>query len=254
MTGVSIFVHAVKMVLNNLGPALRIGAVPLLILAAAGWLFSSSFTAATESGAAPIPGASAFGNGLILMVVSILVSLWIAVAWHRYILLEEQPGAFLPQWNGAAIWAYFKVALILGLLLIVISVPLMLLGGFVLFASVAEDGPPGLVTGFLFFLLVGLPMTWLGYRLGASLAGAATDAPLSLGDSWRATAPGAADLAVLALVSVVALWLPSFIVAELPRILSVPLGAVIQWAATMIGVGVITTIYGHYVQGRALNA
>ena len=251
MTGVSIFVHAVKMVLNNLGPALRIGVVPLLILAIAGWALAP---AAPPPGEIALPTAAGFGGGFLLMVVSILVSLWIAVAWHRYILLEEQPGAFLPQWNGTASWAYFKVALILGLLLIVVAVPLMLLGGFVLFASLAEDGQPGLVTGFLFFLLVGLPLTWLGYRLGPEQAGAAPDEPLSQGESWRATAPGAADLVVLALVSVVALWLPSFIVAELPRVLSVPLGAVIQWAATMIGVGVITTIFGHYVQGRALNA
>lgn len=254
MTGVSIFVHAVKMVLNNLGPALRIGVVPILVMAVSGWFFGSGFTPGTEGGPDVLPDANAFGRGVVALVVSLLMSLWVAVAWHRYILLEEEPGAIMPNWNGGAIWAYFKAAVVLALIMIVAALPLTLLGGFVLFASVAENGPPGLVTGFLFFLLVGLPLTWLGYRLGASLAGAATDAPLSLGDSWRATAPGAADLAVLALVSVVALWLPSTLVAELPAALAIPLGALVNWAATMIGVGVITTIYGHYVQGRALNA
>lgn len=254
MTGISIFVHAVKMVLNNLGPALRIGVVPLLILAAAGWMFSSNFTSSPGGGPATIPDAGAFGSGFVLMVVSILVSLWIAVAWHRYILLEEEPGAFMPGWNGSAIWAYFKTAFLIGLILIVAAIPLVMVAGILVFPGLASDGEPGLFAGFMFLVIVVLPLTWLGYRFGPSLAGAAVDDRRGLGEAWSATSRGAVDLLVLALVSVVVFWVPSTIVAELPRLLAVPLNAVIQWAATMVGVGVITTIFGHYVQGRALNA
>lgn len=255
MTGISIFLHSIRMVLGNLGPALRIGVLPLLVMAAAGWMFASNFTAPPEGGAPTIPDAGAFGSGLVAMVVQILVSLWIAVAWHRYILLEEEPGAFAPGWNGTAIWAYFKAALIVGILMILLAIPLMMLAGFLAMPSMgASGGEPGLIAGLVFFLLVGIPLTWVGYRLGPVLAGAAIGQGQTLAEAWRATARGAVDLLVLAAVSVLALWLPVMVVSVLPGVLAVVLNAVINWASVMVGVGIITTIFGHYVQGRALNA
>lgn len=255
MGGVSIFVHAVRMVLGNLGPALRIGVVPLLITAVAGWFFASNVA---PVGPVPqMPDSGAFGSGLVLIVVQILVSLWVAVAWHRYILLEEQPGAFLPQWNGNAIWEYFKVALIVGVILFLLSIVISLVAGLVVMPLLISGSGPGLIAGMLIFVIVALPLAWIGYRLGPSLAGAAIGDPRTLGESWAATARGSTDLVILAIVSVLVLWLAQLPVMALQftvPILATALSAVINWLTVMIGVGVITTIYGHYVQGRPLNA
>lgn len=255
MNGVSIFVHAVRMVLGNLGPALRIGVVPLLITAVAGWFFASNVA---PTGAVPqMPGAGAFGSGLVLIVVQILVSLWVAVAWHRYILLEEQPGAFLPQWNGAAVWAYFKIAFIVGLILFLLSIVISLVAGFLVMPLMMSGSGPGLIAGMVLFVVIALPLIWLGYRFGPSLAGAAVGDPRTLGESWAATARGAVDLFILAIVSVVVLWLAQLPVMALQLsvpILATALAAVVNWLTVMIGVGVVTTIYGHYIQGRPLNA
>lgn len=254
MAGLSIFVHAVRMVLGSLNPALRIGAVPVLVMVISGWLLASG-TAPVDGTVPQMPGAGAFGGGLLLMVVQVLASLWVAVAWHRYILLEEQPGAFLPVWNGAAIWSYFKAGLIVGLIIAALAIPLMVIVMLVLMPGMMESNqPPGLFAGLVIFLVVGIPATWLGYRLGPKLAGAAIGQDLSVGEAWRATARGAVDLLGLAVVSAVALWLPLMIVGQLPGILRLLLSAVLNWASVMVGVGIITTIYGHYVQGRALNA
>ena len=254
MAGLSIFIHAVRMVLGNLNPALRIGAGPVLVMVIAGWLLASN--AVPSDGAVPqMPGAGAFGGGLLLVVVQVLASLWVAVAWHRYILLEEQPGAFLPVWNGGAIWSYFKAGLIVGLVVFALAIPLMVVAIMVLMpGTMANDQPPGLFAGLVMFLVVGIPATWLGYRLGPKLAGAAIGEGLTLGEAWRATARGAADLLGLAAVSAVALWLPLMLVEQMPGILRLLLSAVLNWASVMVGVGIITTIYGHYVQGRSLNA
>lgn len=257
MNGVSIFVHAVRMALNNLGPALRIGVVPLLILAVAGWIFAANVVPSHPGAMPQMPGAGAFGSGLLLIVVQILVSIWIAVAWHRFILLEEQPGAFLPVWNGGAIWAYFKVALIVGLLLFLLSIVISLVAGLLVLPIIAVGGQPGLLAGAVLFLVIGLPLAWIGLRLGPALAGAAIGDPLTLGDSWAATGRGAVDLLVLAVVSVLALWLVTLPLIWLQFVapaVATLLSAVINFASVMIGVGIITTIYGHYVQGRPLNA
>lgn len=254
MTGISIFVHAIRMVVNNLGPALRIGVVPLLVMAAAGWFFGSGFTPMTESGPAVVPDAGAFGRGLVAMVVSILMSLWIAVAWHRFILLEEYPGAFLPHWNGGAIWSYFKATVIVAILMILLAIPLVIVVGMLSAPALMADSEPGLLFGLVFFLVVGIPLTWVGYRLGPVLAGAAIGQGQALKEAWRATARGSADLLVLAVVSVLAIWLPAMVLGALPPVLAVPFNAVLNWVSVMVGVGIITTIYGHYVQGRALNA
>src|SRR6056297_2995178 len=43
--------------------------------------------------------------GLFVALISLFVLSWVAVAWHRFILLEEYPG-LLPPLSGKPVWRY----------------------------------------------------------------------------------------------------------------------------------------------------
>ncbi len=257
MNGISIFKHAVQMVLGNLGAALRIGFLPQLALVLLAWLLTTPAPqlAVGEGGLPALPDAGAFTGGLLVLVAQLLIALWVAVAWHRYVLLEEQPGAFLPGWNGAAIWAYFKAAFVLAIVVLLVSLPLSFIGGLVS-APLLLSGA-GLLAVLLMFVIVGLPVAWVGYRLSPMLPGAAIGEPLALGQAWAATDRAGPGLLMLALVSVVAVWalqLPLLWLALAAPILALVWSLLTNWLIVMVGAGIATTIYGHYVQGRPLNA
>lgn len=49
----------------------------------------------------------AFGVGFFSgMVVAFIATLWIAVAWHRFVLLNEAPQGLLPAFKGDRVMAY----------------------------------------------------------------------------------------------------------------------------------------------------
>jgi hypothetical protein len=43
----------------------------------------------------------------VTMTFSMIVTLWVAVTWHRYVLLEEAPNGWIPRWNMSANCSYF---------------------------------------------------------------------------------------------------------------------------------------------------
>ena len=67
------------------------------------------------------------------------VTSWVAVAWHRFILLEE-PAGLLPGISGRPIWSYLRKSIMLGLLIVLIAIPVMFIFGA---AMVPAMGPGG---------------------------------------------------------------------------------------------------------------
>ncbi|GAB1378068.1 hypothetical protein [Pararhodobacter aggregans] len=250
MQGLAIFIHAVRMVLGNLGQALRIGGVALAVMVA----LTLSLGATPEAGAAPSVAA------IVLDVARIIVGLWVVVAWHRFILLEEAPGAFLPAWNGAAIWGYFKAGFVLGLIIALLFIPLMLIAGLVVFPLLgagADAASPGLVAGLVAFVVTLLPAIYVFYRLSPVLPGAAIERPLTLREAWYQTGTSGAAFITLALASLLAGWALDALIPALAQV-SVPLAliwsAVTQWLVFLVGASILTTLYGHYIEKRELNA
>ena len=54
------------------------------------------------------------------MVAAIVTGLWIAVGWHRFVLLGER-ASLVPVFRGDRMWAYFLYSLGYGLILILIG-------------------------------------------------------------------------------------------------------------------------------------
>ncbi len=258
MKGLSILLHAIGMVTSNLNAALRISAVlmgvqfVLAILLGVQFLYTGADTTnMIMSGAYP------YGSAGLMVIIQAVSALWIAVAWHRFVLREEEPGAALPVFNSAAILSYLWAGIIFVLVLIVVAIPFGILAG-MLAAPLMASPTTGsaTVSGLILFLVLWLPVTYISYRLSPILPSAALQERMPLKEAWYATGASGAAFVVLAVASVLAAWvinLPVMLLAQISTFLAFVWAFAAQWAVLLVGVSVLTTIYGHYVEKRALN-
>ncbi|MEP4035166.1 hypothetical protein [Pseudophaeobacter sp.] len=106
----------------------------------------------------------------------------------------------------------------------------------------------------VFAILVGA--TWAFYRLSPLLPAAALGERLGVKAAWAATAQISGAVLVAALIlAISAIGIGLVIVFGLFPI-SIALGmamiAVLQWAYSMVGISVLTTVYGISVQERSI--
>lgn len=258
MDGLRIFVHALRMVLGNLDTAARIAGALLLVQLALTLTAGEAYFATGMTQGAMMTESPVSTLTVLLGVLQIVFGLWVAVAWHRFILLEEAPGAYLPNWTGTAIWAYFKAGLVLALIVVLAVIPMVLIGGMLLFPFVAVDPMhPPLFIGLLGFLIMYVPAAFLAYRLSPTLPSAAIGEKIGLKDAWVETSPSGMAFVVLTIVSVGAGWLihlPAVLLADVALTVALVWAAAAQWLTVLVGASILTTIYGHYVQKRELNA
>lgn len=263
----NLLMHAVRMVLNNLSDALKasvgpflVGILILMLVAGAMGLPLSSInqigqtnstvdpTTMTPEEAAAMVSLGLFS--LVAMVVYIVVASWVAVTWHRFILLAEYPST-VPSMAGKPIGAYIGRSIVLGLLLVVIAIPVFLVFG--LLAGPLMAASPLLFGGLIGVLLGGiLGFFWL--RLGLTLPATAIGEKLGIKDSWSQTGPMSSvifGVALLLMLLNFVIGLPGQLAGQ--NLVGALLGIAASWFTLMVGVGILTTLYGHIVEGRELN-
>lgn len=250
-----IFRHSVRQVVGNLPGALRVSLVPMavqvaVILAMVGLVVAFS----------PQIEAVQPDLGLILgffagFVVVLATGLWIAVAWHRFILMGEAPRGWVPAFHGSRIWAYFLRSLGLGILTGLVAALLAMVVGTVLDILLPIEGRD-VVKLVAMVLLVFLPALTVGLRLCAGLPGAAIDGGRGAEAGWNATRSAKGTLLALAGIGILVQLGLSLVDSALNYanlwILSFAWDMAVSWLVTMVGVSVLTTLYGHYVEGRPL--
>lgn len=250
MKGWQIFTHSVRLVLSNLGNALRVSLVLYLVVAVsqiANYLNPPEMTM-MDGIEMPVMSTEYSTQNLLFAILAIVCSLWIAVGWHRFVLAEEYPKGWLPQWHGFSMLIYLGRSILLGLLVVVcvsvVSLPL----GMMIAAA------PGLAL-FLPFVMVGLGV-YLFFRLGAVLPGAALGQKITFSAAWTATKGENGTIIVLAVLVVGAsflLQLPTMLSGSPNSLLSLIYGLVVNWFATIIGISVLTTLYGHFIEKRPID-
>lgn len=263
MNGMGVVQHGVSMLLRNLGPALRVSLGPVLIAVAAvavlALLGLGSFNALLGMGGGAemteeeaVAAMTQFGWGavfgsLIAAVVWLFALSWVAVAWHRHVLLEEQSG-LLPPLHQNLVWPYLGRTILLALITMVLAIPVGFVLGFVLLGS------QSLVMLFIGGVLTWLALGWVAMRLSLVLPSRAVDKPLTFGESWAATAPASGGILMIVLVlgvlNVLLGWLIPAVFGS--NILAALLGLAVQWFTAMLGLSVLTTLYGHLVERRPL--
>lgn len=262
--------HAFSMVFGNLGDALKASGVPfgLLIGVVLVFLWTNLGGFVGFEALASSPEAAGrmlsqnFGtfllSGLIILALYFFVFAWVAVTWHRFILLEEYP-ATVPAISDRPIVPYIGKSLILGLILMAIGIPVFFLAGaliaiFVDPATMAAGGfsLPALIIG----IAAGAVMMWFWFRLAITLPATAIGKSMTLGEGWAATAriAGPIFVAVLILIAI------NVVVGEIVGAVFGPTGTIsavvqiiVQWISLMVGASMLTTLYGHLVEGRDLT-
>ncbi len=248
MKGVQIFSHSVRQVMDNLAPALKVSGVlylvQVVITGALGYALSSAGMSGMGGG---------MGLGVILvLVVSLITGIWIAVAWHRYVLLGEEPAGYVPPFMGDRMGSYFIKSLLIGLVLLVLGMILGMVVG-TLFGRLLMGNM--LIGMLLMAVMVQVPMIYLGLRMAAALPGTALGQNPPLMAGWQATAGEWRPLLQLAVIMALALWvvnLISWFVFGGYGVMAQLWQVIVGWPVTMVGLSILTTLYGHYIEKRPL--
>ena len=255
MLGLQILFHAIRMVLGNPGPAVRISALPMVVVLVLTLAMGGPSAMVIEPDAPQLAGQA---GGLVLAtLLQLAAALWIAVAWHRHVLLEETPEGLVPPFNGGAILSYLWAGIIFSLVLMLVAIPFVMLAAVIVGPIIVAD--QGLVRGpaaLVMLLLVWLPVTFVSYRISPILPSAAIGNRLPLKEAWYATGTGGASFIVLALASVLVVWglnVPVGLLAHVSVLLAFLWAFAVQWAVTLGAASVLTTIYGHFVEKRELH-
>ncbi|GLS86314.1 hypothetical protein GCM10010873_12880 [Cypionkella aquatica] len=249
MKGVQIFSHSLRQVMDNLGPALKVSGVlylvQVVVTGALGYALSSV-------GVGGMSGGLGLGAVLVL-VISLITGIWIAVAWHRYVLLGEVPAGFVPPFMGERMGQYFIKSLLIGLVLMVLGAILGMIVG-LLFGRLVMAG--GVFVGIVLMAgMVQVPMVFLGLRLAAALPGTALDQKPDLLAGWRATEGdwrSLVQLAVIMTLALVVVNLISFFVFGGYGVMATLWQVIAGWPVMMVGLSILTTLYGHYIERRPL--
>jgi hypothetical protein len=250
--GVSLFLHSVRLVLGDWRTALKITGLLYLIYAVPVLLFALLFPTPAQ----PEQAMAALGSGGLLGVITAILAIvafvWVAVAWHRYVLLDEMPAGQFPEFNGSRLLSYGGYSLLIGLIGFVLSLIVSMVVGLVAIPLLSMVGV--FVTG-LFALAAVLIV---GYRLAPILPSIAIGKPITLRQAWESTNSANVPIIVLAVLSAIAavvIDIPAFILAMAGPIggfLAVLWTLATGWVKMIVGVSILTTLYGHYVEGRAI--
>ncbi|WP_411351815.1 hypothetical protein PNH50_17730 [Leisingera aquaemixtae] len=251
MKGWSIFSHSVSMVLRNFQAAIQIFLVPTLLVFAV--VFAVVY-AVFQSGIIPVGQAvnmplGSVSTGFLLQmaavwVVVMLISIWGVVAWHRYVLLEEVPEGWIPRLHTSNILIYFLRAVQLAIVSVISLIAVAFIGS--AFAEAA--GYFGVAILIVLFIAVALFLS----RLLVILPAAAVGRAISLSDALEATkgaVPALFLLGVCVFLAQLVVELALSAVAGIP-VFSLVLQLGFAVILSLLNVSIMTTLYGHYVEGR----
>jgi len=244
--------HAFRMIFFDFGalvralaPGLGLFAVGMAIMIAS----AATFGGISAGSGAGIGLLGVFGATLIMMYSGLMI----IVTWHRYVLLTNEARAAGLTPSAAPIFSYLGRTLLIGLVLLVPSFILIGALGTTLIGVEDETALSPTTTG---LGLIGLiVLGWLGIRLSLILPAAAIEEPFGLMDSWQATAP----LSLQCLYLVIGLsainiglgWV-SGVFEDTAPILGTLINLIVSLFTTLLGASVLTTLYGHLVEGRDL--
>ena len=248
-----LILHSFNMIFGNLAEALKVSVGPILVgllligLSFLGFGLNFEFLSEMEQGSSANTGA-AFLFVLLAIIIMTVVFAWIAVAWHRFVLLEQYPG-ILPAFRGQPIGAYIGRTLVLSLLIALVVFAL----AFVIGLLTALTASMGLAI----FLGVGLGfvVSYLWLRIGLVLPATALREPLKVSESMAATKPMAGTIFGVSAILAILNFLISLIIGQVYNfagIIAFVLDVAANWVFIMVGISILTTLYVHLIEKRPL--
>ena len=267
----SMMSHALRMLWANLGNAARVSVVPIILMYVVlmvlgggvffamgmGGMFDGSdvtsdvFTGVEEGD--PAFGFFGFLTAFALFLIAMIFLAWVAISWHRFILLEEYPSGWIPPFRWDEIKSYvWKLILLSFVFMIIALIPALLITTAMATAGSTDAiGASVLVVALL--VIIGMPIfLWISFRLSSVLPASAIGEPMGIGEAWRATASHSGTIFWFGLVYLGVSIVIQIVISVLGIIPILGLLVAIfgSWFTTILGFSALTTVYGVAVQGR----
>lgn len=255
MLGLKLISHAFKMLFHDFGLTLRITLLPVLIgygiaFSLVFLLFGAEVFEAMNGTLNPAEIPQKFFLASVVQLIIILPTFcWSAIAWHRYVLLQERPASLLPgfQWDG--IKSYFWVGLKIALAAFVVLIPLVLIVSY--FGAVWFINPLAFpLVGIAIVLVFMLSITAAYFRISLVLPAVAIGQQMSLAESWAMTKGYFPTFFVIALLLWGVNWSASLFTG--PGLVNWVGFIAVNWLSYALGVSLLTTLYGVCAEKRAL--
>ena len=196
-----------------------------------------------------------------LFAVSILAYASIAVNWHRYVLLDEVAVVCQRLRIDSLMWRYVGNGFLIGIILVAgafaAGLGIALIG--MVFGAVVGKAATVIVVPAMLALYAMVLVA--AYRLSVKLPAIALGRhDFSLKDAWASTAENFWQLLGLIVlfvacvfIAALGMFLVSYIFGTLGTVgLSVALAiqVLVNWIVTILGVTLLTSLYGFFVEGR----
>ena len=249
LLGLKIFAHALRMLFGNTGQVLRIAVVPASIAVATIFVVFSFLGVTFETiwfdGAATDTGyrRRLFAAQAVVWLVSGTVWLWIAVAWHRFVLLDQPVETQLPQFPLGPVILYFGYLFAITSILVVVLVPSLYL-----VVLLSAD----VTTLIALTWIISVSSLVILMRVSVVLPGVAIGADTGFGDAWQSTKGANGTFLIIVLLQFIPQVMISVfsLVPVIGDLLKFFIGFLVL---PMIGLSILTTLYGHFIEKRELT-
>ncbi len=237
MTGFQLFSASIARVKNNLPEAVAISAVIWIASIIIQLIFSESLDVeqleAIGSGVMA-PPANILRNFALMTLLTGFLTCWVAVGWHRFILLGERPKSALPRLDAKVVLAYLGWTIVIALILT--------LGAAFAFSFALALLPMQIL------VIAALPamvlIYYASYRFSPVLVSLALLERVSLSQAWKMThgvAGAILPLVVLNMIASVVLMLPSLFMPF--GVISTLYDSFAGWVVLIVSVSQISLIY-----------
>ncbi|MDF3414138.1 hypothetical protein HKX54_06700 [Sulfitobacter sp. M57] len=258
-TALAILAHALRMLIHEPSTTLRVILPAILVVLGCSWaitMLAGDLVTSMQVGGdlQYIPTPNAVFSFLVFGLIGLMGYALMAILWHRHVLLNGADNRENLRPDRRIFLSYVWRAIVLGLVQIIASIPAALILGILAGASLTGD-PSGATATVLTFAL-GIALVWIAMRLSLVLPAAALGHPMSLGQSWDETKPAAAALWGVALLLSgldTCMYLITSNLLPDTGLTGVLVQTFVYMLEGLVFVSMLTTLYGHLVEGRSLG-
>lgn len=247
MFAIEIIIHALKMLFDDLWATINLTVFPFLIgvaLIVSVAVFALGVPLSDliqmRMGMSQLIGAKWLAIPLAAAIFAVTFC-WVAVGWHRFVLLKEYPGGVLPPFRGAQALAYFRETLRLILLGALVFLPLSI----PVLGWAWWELNEGL--GVLLLMMAILGLSALAMRFALVLPAAAIGHEVTLRQSWDATGGYFWTFVALLFAGAVVDYLSDSLIAPGP--VGFALMAFFNWLFLVLNLSILSTLYGFMIMG-----
>lgn len=253
---VAIIAHALRMLIFETGTTLRV-IRPALVLVIGSSLIAvfvaGDTLIALQTDAEAVLRDPPMTIPLIafLGLVGLIGYALMAILWHRHVLLSGMDRGQVMRPDLRIMLGYVGKAIAVGFVQFIAAIPIVLGMGLIIAAG---GGSPAMAA--LAGLIGSLAFVWVALRLSLILPAAALGARMTLMDSWETTSTVSGTILGVAALLTGLNWCAYTIASILTpdtAVIGLLIQTIVYVLEGLVFISVLTTFYGHLVEGRALE-